>query len=110
MTDPTVKVELPSGCSSLPDTRSLEEEASDDDDVILMEELTEEDMQLALSRSAVGDIDEPRSEISGQEPLKTPAGESEDETDIFIKEVQELLDSAAIERGAKKSGELHGNA
>ena len=110
LTDPTVKVELPSGCSSLPDTRSLEEEASDDDDVILMEELTEEDMQLALSRSAVGDFDEPRSEISGQEPLKSPAGESEDETDIFIKEVQELLDSAAIERGARKPEELLGNA
>ena len=109
LTDSTVKVELPSGCSSLPDTRSLEEEASDDD-VILMEELTEEDMQLALSRSAVGDIDEPRSEISGQEPLKSPAGESEDETDIFIKEVQEILDSAAIERGARKPGELHENA
>merc|ERR1719447_587796 len=111
LTDSTVKVELPSGCLSLPDTRSLEEEASDDDDdVILMEELTEEDMQLALSRSAVGDIDEPRSEISGQEPLKTPAGESEDETDIFIKEVQEILDSAAIERGARKPGGLLGNA
>ena len=110
LTDSTVKVELPSGCLSLPDTRSLEEEASDDDDVILMEELTEEDMQLALSRSAVGDIDEPRSEISRQEPLKSPAGESEDETDIFIKEVQEILDSAAIERGARKPGELHENA
>ena len=116
LTDPAVEVELlsgcevPSGCSSLPDTRSLEEEASDDDDVILMEELTEEDMQLALSRSAVGDFDEPRSEISGQEPLKSPAGESEDETDIFIKEVQEILESAAIERGARKPGELLGNA
>ena len=110
LTDSTVKVELPSGCLSLPDTRSLEEEASDDDDVILMEELTEEDMQLALSRSAVGDIDEPRSEISGQEPLKSPAGISEDETDIFIKEVQEILDSAAIERGARKPGGLLGNA
>ena len=47
--DQTVKIEVPNRCREYPDKEPNEED-SEGDDVIILEELSEEDMQLALSR------------------------------------------------------------
>ena len=97
-----VKTEVPNSCWEYPDKEANEEEDSECDDVIILEELSEEDMQLALSRRA--DFGEDDADVSSKEslaqssPIPPPNHESDDETDMFIKSVQDALAAARSRR------------
>ena len=89
--DRSVKTEVPMSCWEHLDKESNEEGGSDDD-VIILEELSEEGMQLALSRSELN--------TSKESLLSTPDHESDSEleTERFIKSVEDVLAAAANQR------------
>ena len=97
--DRSVKTEVPTSCWEHLDKESNEEGGSDDD-VIILEELSEEGMQLALSRSELNTSKESLLSIPDHE------SDSELETERFIKSVEDVLAAAANQRKGRMKRSL----
>ena len=103
----SVKTEVPNSCWKYLGKEPDGEEESDGDDVIILEELSEEDMQLALSRRAnLGEEDADVSEqsLSQSSAISPPDDEGDSDTERFIKSVEEVLAAAKNDRERRRSG------
>ena len=99
--DQTVKTEVPNRCWEYPDKEPNEEEDSEGDDVIILEELSEEDMQLALSRRddlGENDADVGKESLPECPSIPPPDRESDSETERFINSVEDVLAAARSRR------------